>query len=126
MLEQLGSENGFLKRTARELRQNATPAEAQAWAMLRGKNLQGLKFRRQHIINGFIVDFYCHALQLCLELDGSPHWDAEGIARDQERDTHLIALGYKVLHINNDVVLNDPQKFRTLILRNCPPLSPPR
>lgn len=54
---------------ARQLRWRQTPAERRAWQLLRNRRLLGLKFRRQHRIRGFIVDFYCHELQLVLEID---------------------------------------------------------
>lgn len=121
MFMQVNTESGFLKRTAKNLRQEATPAERYAWSMLRGKNLQGLKFRRQHVIHRYIVDFYCHEFKLCLELDGAPHLDADGIGKDKVRDADLQAMGYKVLHVSNDIVLKDPNKFCQLILAEVLP-----
>jgi very-short-patch-repair endonuclease len=121
---QINLESGYLKRTARRLRQESTPAEARAWSLLRGKGLQGLKFRRQHVLHGYIVDFYCHELRLCLELDGAPHMNPEGTAKDKERDAELTTLGYKVLHINNDIVLNNPTQFLHSILNETS--RPPR
>src|ERR1700679_3510922 len=58
---------------ARRFRREPTPAEAAAWQLLRGRRILGLKFRRQHVIAGFIVDFYCASLRLVLELDGGIH-----------------------------------------------------
>jgi very-short-patch-repair endonuclease len=58
---------------ARQLRVQATPGEKLAWSLFFGRKLLGLKFRRQHVIDGFIVDFYCPALRLVVEIDGSVH-----------------------------------------------------
>jgi len=60
---------------ARHLRRKATPAERHAWSLLRRRGILGLKFRRQHPLCGFIVDFYCPRLRLVLELDGGSHED---------------------------------------------------
>ena len=57
---------------ARSFRPQPTPEEATAWSLLRGRRLLGLKFRRQQVIAGFIVDFYCASRRLALELDGGP------------------------------------------------------
>ena len=58
---------------AKELRQNMTPAEKILWQYLRAERFHNLKFRRQQIIEGFIVDFYCHSLRLVIEVDGEIH-----------------------------------------------------
>ncbi len=60
---------------ARRFRQQSTPAEADAWLLLRDRKILGLKFRRQQIVAGFVVDFYCASLRLVLELDGGVHDD---------------------------------------------------
>lgn len=58
---------------ARGLRKRATGSELVVWEILRGKRFQGFKFRRQHVIQGFVADFYCHELKLALEVDGGIH-----------------------------------------------------
>ena len=58
---------------SRELRQPLTPAERKLWTMLRNRNLAGYKFRRQHLIGHFIVDFYCAQVRLVVEIDGDIH-----------------------------------------------------
>ena len=60
---------------AKAQRQEPTAAEAAAWALLRNRRCLGLKFRRQHVIRGFIVDFYCVELRLAIEVDGTVHRD---------------------------------------------------
>ena len=87
---------------ARGMRNEPTRAEALLWEKLRKRQLRGLKFRRQHIIHAFIVDFYCPAAKLVIEINGSVHVGQEEY--DQEREAHLTAMGYKVMRfINADV-----------------------
>lgn len=95
---------------ARELRRRSTPAEDALWQALRGKQLDGFKFLRQHpIIYGrtfhghllfFIADFYCAKLRLVIELDGSVHNFQKEY--DQNRDLILSELGMRVLRIKNE------------------------
>ena len=58
---------------AQQLRKQSTPEEIKVWKLLRNRKYKGLKFRRQHVIDGFIVDFYCHELRLAIEIDGKVH-----------------------------------------------------
>ena len=82
-----------------------TPAERVLWRVLRGRQLDGLRFRRQQIIDGYIVDFYCHASGLVVELDGPIHLaQAE---YDRERDLALAARGLRVLRFPNEEVIQD-------------------
>ncbi|PYO78045.1 MAG: hypothetical protein DMD67_05570 [Gemmatimonadetes bacterium] len=69
---------------ARELRRAPTPAERHAWYLLRNRGILGLKFRRQHVLHGFIVDFHCIAERLVIELEGGPHDDR--VVRLRNRD----------------------------------------
>ena len=91
-------------RAARANRQEQTEAEAMLWQLLRNRNFENLKFRRQHPLKEYIVDFFCHELQLIIELDGGYHQQAEQKEKDQLRDLHLKALGYKVLRYPNEVL----------------------
>jgi very-short-patch-repair endonuclease len=112
---------------ARDLRAAATPAEQQLWAALRGRQLLGLRFRRQHIVGGYIVDLYCPALRLAIEVDGDVHLDRADY--DAQRDAHLIALGVSVLRIRNEDVLHDLESVRLHLdrtLRGLLPLPPSR
>jgi very-short-patch-repair endonuclease len=86
---------------ARQLRREATPAERHAWSLLRNRRLLGLKFRRQHVLHGFIVDFFCPALKLVLELDGSPHDEAALKGYDAARSAWLNGAGYQVIRVRN-------------------------
>ena len=88
---------------ARELRHDLTHAERRAWAILRNRRL-GFKFRRQHVIDGFIVDFYCHELRLAVEIDGAVHSDPKIAEYDAARTAHLQMRGLTVVRIANDRV----------------------
>ena len=92
---------------ARHLRQEQTSAETALWEILRNRNFQNLKFRRQHPLKKYIVDFYCAALELVIELDGDYHNEKEQKAKDENRDLHLSVLGYRVLRYSNNTVFND-------------------
>ena len=89
---------------ARHLRRNSTPAERSAWELLRSRRCQGVKFKRQHPVGGFIVDFYAPDLQLVIEIDGSIHADPEHRARDAERTQELEGLGLIVVRVRNQEV----------------------
>src|SRR5436309_10295442 len=89
---------------ARELRRIATTAERHAWTHLRNRQMFGLKFKRQHVISGLIVDFYCAELRLILEIDGGSHTDPERIAHDAARTAFFEARGLRVLRVPNEAV----------------------
>ena len=93
---------------ARELRQQMTPAEAALWERLRRKQLSGLKFRRQHPIERFIVDFYCPSARLIVEVDGEIHRYQE--RDDAARDAFLTQRGYRILRFRNEAVLQNIEK----------------
>lgn len=84
-----------------------TEAELILWTVLKEKKLEGRKFRRQHSIGHYIVDFYCSSERLIIELDGQHHFTNEGLEKDKERDEHLALLGKKVLRFENKEVLNN-------------------
>ena len=85
---------------ARSLRNTATDAEQTLWRHLRGRQLQGLKFRRQYPIAGYIADFACVEAKLVIELDGGQHADRESY--DAERTRKMETNGYRVLRFWND------------------------
>lgn len=91
-------------RRARELRRDLTIAERRAWELLRDRRMLGLKFRRQHVIAGFIVDFYCAELRLVLEIDGPVHATARQLDYDTARAAHLESRGLRVVRIGNDAL----------------------
>jgi very-short-patch-repair endonuclease len=91
-----------LKQFARELRKNQTDVESQLWGILRNRNFSNYKFRRQHKIGNYIVDFVCLERKLVIELDGSQH--SEQKEYDKKRDNWLVAEGYRVLRFWNHEV----------------------
>jgi len=102
---------------ARELRDNATFPERLLWGRLRGGRLNGIKFRRQYSVPPFVVDFYCAAAKLAIELDGNSH--AERARHDAERTAFLQSSDIRVLRIANDEVLKDLDAVLELIVREC-------
>ena len=91
----------------RRFRSNMTGQETRLWSRLRARQLQGLKFRRQHGIGPYIVDFYCPEQSLVIEVDGDSHADADQIVKDQLRDRYFQSLGLRVIrYINDDILKN--------------------
>ncbi|MBL8097713.1 MAG: homocysteine S-methyltransferase family protein [Anaerolineales bacterium] len=98
-----------LKERIRELRQNATEAEQLLWQLLRNRAVHDAKFRRQHPIKGYILDFYCHDAKLAIELDGSGHLKDKQIKHDEERTKILNEQEIRVLRFWNSDVLNNTE-----------------
>jgi len=96
-----------LNQRARELRADMTPAERRLWTALRDRQLAGLKFRRQHAIGTFILDFYCASCRLNVEVDGDIHDVPEQAEHDAVRDEYLRSCGYRVLRVTNDQVFDE-------------------
>lgn len=90
---------------ARELRQRQSPPEEALWERLRGRALHGLKFRREHPIDRFVLDFYCDEARLAVEVDGGHHEDRR--EADEERDQALLARGIRTVRIPARTVLED-------------------
>ena len=100
---------------ARVLRNAATDAEQRLWQHLRGRRLQGLKFRRQYPIAGYIADFACIEAKLVIEVDGGQH--VEQAAHDAERTRKLQINGYRVLRFwDNDVLLRTDAVLDEILL----------
>jgi type I restriction enzyme M protein len=91
----------------RRLRRRATDAEAALWEALRGRQLAGFKFRRQHPCGPFILDFFCAEKQLAIELDGGQHYQPRAQAYDARRTDFLAARGITVLCFPCDQVLRE-------------------
>ena len=90
---------------ARQLRKNSTDAERQLWQILRNRQLNGYKFKRQTPLGNYIVDFCCSSVKLIIEVDGGQHVEQENY--DSTRAEYLESLGYKVIRFwNNDVLAN--------------------
>ena len=102
---------------AKELRRTMTPAERTLWQHLRANRLGGFHFRRQQIIDGFIVDFYCHATRLVVELDGDVH--DEQAEYDAGRDRALRARGLRVLRFRNTELARNLDGVLERILVAC-------
>lgn len=102
---------------AKEFRRNMTEAEQLLWQRLRANRLGGWHFRRQQVIGGFIVDFYCHSAGLAIELDGPVHeYQAD---YDMERDRALQECGVRVLRIQNQEVFENLEVILQTINHAC-------
>jgi very-short-patch-repair endonuclease len=97
---------------AKLMRRAPTEAERRLWYALRAKRLQGGKWRRQHPMPPYVLDFYCYAARLVVEVDGGQH----GEARDMRRGRWLEARGLKVLRFWNDEVMRDTASVLEVIL----------
>ncbi|GBG12543.1 uncharacterized protein NMK_0074 [Novimethylophilus kurashikiensis] len=100
----------------RHLRTNSTEAEQRLWRALRNRQLAGQKFRRQHPIPPYIVDFVCLECRLIIELDGGQH--AEAVVRDEARAAYLESLGYKILRVWNHEALSNTDGMLAVILES--------
>ena len=107
-----------LKEIRKVLRENLTTAEARLWTMLKGKQLEGRKFRKQHSIENYVVDFYCPEEKLIIKLDGQGHFTPEGKILDAWRDETLTNLGYKVLRFENIELFKNPEGLLETIRSN--------
>ena len=94
-------------RFARHLRRHMSPPELRLWAELRSRKLNGLRFRRQHPIGPYVLDFYCDPAALAVELDGEGHWRGDQPDRDRRRDAWLAARGVETLRIEAWEVRDD-------------------
>ena len=101
-----GTEPVIMK-LAGELRNAATHAEKVLWQHLKGKKMLGFKFRRQHAVDQFILDFFCYEALLAIEVDGEVHNDASQAERDDERTKLLNSFGITVLRFTNEQVENN-------------------
>jgi len=107
-----------LKTFRKELRNNLTPAEAKLWTLLKGKQLDGRRFRRQFSVANYILDFYCPDENLAIELDGNGHIFASQAEYDEERDLFLLHFGIKVLRFVNKCVWDDPENLINEVKQN--------
>ena len=100
---------------ARALRKDAPIPERILWGMLRGRQLGGLKFRRQQPLGPYVADFFCEAARLVVELDGQSHFGQE--AKDEARDQYMRKRGLEVLRVLNDELLRNLEGVGQTILR---------
>jgi len=114
-----------MRDAARGLRRRETRSEALLWAALRDRRLLGTKWRRQRPFGPFVLDFYCEAARLALEVDGSVHGAPDVLARDRARQQILESEGIHVLRVSADVVEHDLPAVLDLITRALDDQSEP-
>ena len=112
-----------VEQAAKRLRQNLTTAEAKLWSVIRNKQLEGLRFRCQHPVGNFILDFYCPSCKLVIEVDGDVH--NSQLEYDAERTNKLAEHGYTVLRFSNEQVMNNLPEVLTKIKQVVCPPNPP-
>ena len=101
----------------KSLRNNSTSAEATLWKCLQKKQLGGFKFRRQHSVGNFILDFYCPYKRVAIELDGAPHFTPEGRIKDIKRDAYLKKQRISVLRFENKLIFENQSMVLDAILQ---------
>lgn len=95
-----------IKLVSRTLRRSSTDAEERLWELLRHRQLMGCKFRRQHPIGRYVVDFACPSRRLAIELDGSSHHGKH--TYDRKRTAYLVSRGFDVMRFWNDAIVREP------------------
>ncbi len=116
------SRNTFQK--AHELRNNMTTAEKALWNILKDRRLFKVRFRRQHPVDIFILDFYCHALKLAIEVDGGIHLKRDVKEYDDGRTHDIEKFGIKILRFTNEQILNSMDEVQMTILNLINDLTP--
>ncbi len=104
------------KSAAKRLRREMSPPEVILWQHLRGERLEGLRFRRQHPVGRFVLDFYCDAARLAVEVDGAQHFEDDAVARDAQRDAWCANRGIETLRVPAIDVFNELDGVLRLIL----------
>ncbi len=126
----MGSQRGegYMRDWARQLRRECTPAEEILWGVLRNRGLDGWKFRRQHPVGCFVLDFFCAELDLAVEVDGLHHSVGEQRRFDMKRDSILGEFGVNVLRLENCLVVQHVgdaiENIRQRVLTLTPGPSP--
>ena len=98
-----------LRETRKKLRNSLTPAEAKLWSLLKNSQLENRKFRRQHSIGPYVLDFYCPSEKLCIELDGAVHFTDGGYEYDLTRTQYLRAHNIHVIRFENRDVFENTE-----------------
>jgi very-short-patch-repair endonuclease len=111
-----------IEEAAKQLRKSLTPSEKQLWQALRGGKLAGLKFRRQHPVGNFILDFYCPAYKLVIEVDGEVHTNQADY--DSHRTAQLETHGYRVLRFQNEAVTHHLETVLSKIIQTISDIDP--
>jgi len=104
---------------AKALRKNLTSTESKIWNVVNKRQIKGMYFRRQHPINRFIADFYCHEKRLVIEIDGGIHLAKTQKERDEGRDYFMNQLGLTVIRFTNGQVEGDLQEVAKSITKAC-------
>jgi very-short-patch-repair endonuclease len=105
MTQHFNRKNENLKR--KHLRHNTSKAENELWLRLKGKQLLGIKFRRQYSVDSYILDFYAPKIKLAIEVDGDSHFTRSGIEYDEKRTKYIEGFGIKILRFPNNEVLRN-------------------
>lgn len=121
----LGKASAPIIQAARELRRKQTPNEKKLWEALRDRRFAGLKFRRQHPYERFVLDAYCAKYELEVEVDGEYHDDPKQAAYDLERTIFLQERGIRVLRFRNDEIENNFEDVLRRIIEATKKPSPP-
>jgi very-short-patch-repair endonuclease len=119
-----GASRELIKK-AKELRKRETEAERVLWEALRNNKFAALKFRRQHPVKCFVADFYCHEVNLIIEVDGGIHNQKDQALYDESRTHELESLGLRVLRFTNDEILNNLTSVLSQIQRTIQSESSP-
>ena len=100
---------------SKELRKSLTPEEAILWTQLKAHKLNGSKWRKQHPIGPYILDFYCANAKLCIELDGQGHYTFHGSREDDIRTQFLNSKGIRVIRFENRLIWDNLQEVVDII-----------
>ena len=104
-----------LKDIRRKLRNNPTPAESALWVHLKANRLDGTHWRRLFSVGNYVLDFYCPAYKLCVELDGKEHYTIQGDTNDYDRSAYLNSVGIRVVRFENKEVWEDIDRVLDVI-----------
>ena len=99
----------------RNLRKNLTPEESVMWKALKSKQIEGFKWRKQHPIDNYILDFYCPKAKLCIELDGKEHYTFQGAKEDEIRSIHLERKGIRIIRFENRLIWENLEEVINVI-----------
>ncbi len=114
--EKLYERKVTLENRSKNLRKNSTDAEKFLWSLLRDKRFMGFKFRRQHVIDGYIIDFFCTEENVGIELDGGQHNQTDAISYDNKRTEVLARIGIRIIRFwNNDVINKTSEVLESLV-----------
>ena len=115
-----------LKQRRRDLRNSMPDAEKKVWRLLQGKGMEGYKFRRQHGIGPYIVDFYCPKLRLAIEIDGDSHFEGDAQKKDRMREFFIRSKGIEIIRFTNIEVQQNIDTVVEVLLSFTRHLTSPR